>query len=145
MTVSHWDRLPDNLKGLVYQLDSTAKIKFQLVLNELNSKFGKAQTVKCYHRYSPSTDIDYRVILFKIQMRRKSKVSKYYVKRTQAMLISLCYLEPREFNEMAQLFKGKSMEVVNKWISFVDRYQGKIYHFARCLKKYIPIFKRILN
>ena len=145
MTVSHWDRLPDNLKGLVYQFDSTAKIKFQLVLDELDLKFGKAQTVKYYHRYRPSTDMDYRFILSKIQIRRKSKVSKYYVKKTHAMLLSLCYLKPREFNERAQLFKEKSREVVNRWKHLVKRYPAYVNHFARCMKKWIPIYKRILN
>ena len=76
LTVSHWDRLPDNLKGLVYQFDSTAKIKFQLVLNELETKFAKGYVVKRYYRYSLSTDIDYTYSLFKIQIRRKSKISK---------------------------------------------------------------------
>ena len=89
LTVSHWDRLPDNLKALVYQFDSTAKIKFQSVLNELDSKFGKAQTVKVLRNYRQSVDIDYRFVISKIQIRRKSKVSKYYVKKNRAFPISL--------------------------------------------------------
>ena len=145
MTISHWDRLPDNIKGLVYQFDSTAKIKFNEVLDELELKFNKAIIVQCKHIYRQSVDIDYKFIISKIQMRRKSKVSKYYVKKTQAMLISSIDLMPREFNEIAHLFKEKSRWLQSKWIGLVNCYLSQIRHFARCLKNRIPIYKRILN
>ena len=145
MTISHWDRLPDNIKGLVYQFDSTAKLKFNEVLDELELKFNKAIIVQCKHIYRQSVDIDYKFIVSKIQMRRKSKISKYYVKRTHAMIISFCYLEPRDFNERAQMFKEKSMDVLNKWASLVRHYPCKVAYFALCLKKNWSLYKRILN
>ena len=145
MTVSHWDRLPDNLKGLVYQFDSTAKIKFQLVLNELETKFAKGYVVKCYHRYRPSTDIEYTYLLHKIQIRRKSKVSKYYVKKTQAMLISVCDLMPREFNDRAEHFRCKARRLVFKWKVFVGNYLQQTETLMRYFKATDGRYLRLLN
>ena len=145
MTISHWDILPDNLKGLVYQFDNTAKLKFNEVLDELDLKFNKGFTVKCYHRYSPSTDIDYRVILFKIQMRRKSKVSKCYVKRTQGMLISLCDLQPREFNERAGLFAYKGRQLLKKWVRFANEYLDQTRWLMSVFKRNNGLMYRLLN
>ena len=88
MAVSHWDRLPDKIEGLIYQFDSTAKSKFNEVINELEEKINKARTIKTYHRYSLSKDIDYTFTHFQIPTRRKSRVSKYNIKRNHFVLLA---------------------------------------------------------
>ena len=145
MTVSHWDRLPDNIKGIVYQFDSTMKSKFNKVLEQLKEKFSKTKKVRGYHRYSPKQDLDYFIHYIQIPMRRKSKVTKYYIKRNSYLTLGEINIQPRAFNDRARMLEQKFNQANGKWNHLVLRYTQRILHFARCMKHNIPIYKRILN
>ena len=147
MTPSHWDRLPDNIKGLVYQFDSTVKIKFDKVLNELWWMVKDLNEHRTHFKtdYCERSGTRYVRYLLALTLRRKYRHSKYLTKLHYTMRIPMLDLEPNKHNNRADRITVKKQVIHNRWLYLVNCYLNQITHFAKCMKRTIPIYKRILN
>ena len=151
MTASHWDRLPDKLKGLVYQFDSTAKAKFNEVVKELNDKFGKAMKKSRYehppHSINPSTGIAHTFYRLPIQVRRKSKVKNHYLKKKYTLTINCHDILPVGHNANAVKEQRKQHFRQHRWRVMVWDYLHRFWHIMQRMKcdPSMFIYKRLLN
>ena len=150
MTDSHWDRLPDNIKGLIYQFDSTAKTKFNEVLKELTIKFYKAKRRMCRSQYRPSNDMNYLYTLLNFPMRRKSKNSIYYTKKNRLVVIGWCSIQPVEHNNRAEIIQRERMskhwKQVENWTRLVSDYRAYLNRiWCICNRKMLKITMKMLK
>ena len=129
MTASHWDRLPDNIKGLVYQFDSTVKDKFDKVLKELTDRvynaLMKAQQVD-YTSYTHS-GIARDHYQLPLQLRRRSKVTNLYLKKKYRFPVSIAHFQPVQHNSKALRLQQKQRKIQDRWRIMVNRYLFRVW------------------
>ena len=149
MTASHWDRLSDNLKGLVYQFDSTTKDKFNEVLKELMDKVYNAnkRVQRVDYILNGNSGIATDTYQLPLQLRRKSKVKNLYLKKTHRFSVLISVLQPVAHNAKALKEQRLQIRIQNRWRCMVKDYLHAFWHIMMRLKHDhgMLIYKRLLN
>ena len=145
------EKLPESALRLIYEYDDTYKEMFKDVMWELKTRMK--------HRYlkndNTTNTFSFREIypvtkwVCEIRLRRKSKRSKYLIKKSTPLTICGDMIYPFEHNLQAHELDKKRMvkeyQNTDRWRNFVDRYLSQTRWLISVLKGHNGRMYRLLN
>ena len=141
------DKLPELAKRLIYEYDNTYKEKFKYVLIELRTKMKR----RFIQDNNPRGLLVYGVTKWEceIRLRRKSKVSKYLIKRSHALKIIGDMIYPVQHNKKAdQLWEIRTLKKyqnIERWKNMVRNYLNLNFWLMTVIKANKGRLLRLLN
>ena len=146
------DKLPELAKRLIYEYDDTYKEKFKDVMWELKTRMKRryiedpTNTKKTIHKNEIFSVTEWDCV---IKLRRKSKLSKYLIKKNHTIVIRGDMIYPLEHNRNAHNLDAKNQfkeyRNNNLWSSFVRHYLSQTNYLITVLKLYNGRMLRITN
>ena len=145
------EKLPESALRLIYEYDNTYKEKFKDVMWELIARMkhrylkDNIPVIKCgFREIYPVTKW-----VCEIRLRRKSKRSKYLIKKSTPLTICGDMIYPFEHNLQAHELGKKRMfkeyQNTDRWRDFVNHYLSQTRWLISVLKGHNGRMYRLLN